>query len=244
MDIKKQGVKLIEAEDFEELSRISAEEMAECIRNKADALICVATGSSPSRAYEILADIISKEKINTDKLRILKLDEWWKVDETDLSTCEHFIQTRIIKPLNIASKNYFGFNSNAEDPKAECDRITKVISEQGPIDLCILGIGKNGHLGLNEPGTYFEPFSHVVNLDKRTRTHAMLKKTNAVINNGITIGIADILASKKILFIAAGDEKEDSFKGFMEGKVRTDLPASVLWLHPNTVCVYEHRLVK
>lgn len=243
MNTKKQGIKFIKADDFEELSRISAEKMVECVRNKADSLICVATGSSPTRAYEIFIDIINREQINIEKLRILKLDEWWKVDATDPCTCEHFIQTRIIKPLNIAPQNYIGFDSNTEDPKAECNRIAEALLEHGPIDLCILGIGKNGHLGLNEPGTYFEPFSHVAHLDEKTKTHDMLTKTKAAINNGMTIGMADILASRKVLFIAAGDEKKDSFKGFLKGQVRTDLPASILWLHSNVVCVYEGRLV-
>ncbi len=216
--------------------------MVECVLKKPDSLFCIATGSSPTRAYEIFVELVNKEQIDVQKLRILKLDEWWRVDENDPCTCENFIQRKIIKPLNISSKNYIKFNSDAPDANVECDRIAEIIHENGPIDLCILGIGKNGHLGLNEPGSYFVPFSHVIQLDKKTKTHDMLTKTNVTINYGMTIGMADIICSRKVLFIATGNEKKDSFNVFLEGKVRSDLPASILWLHPNALCVFESKL--
>jgi len=237
MNKLRQGIEFIEAKNFEELSRISAEVMVECVRKKPDSLFCLATGSSPARAYEIFLELVNKKQINIQKLHILKLDEWWRINEDDPSTCENFIQTKIIVPLNISSKNYIGFNSDTPDAKLECIKIAQIIKEQGPIDLCILGIGKNGHLGLNEPSDYFTPFSHVVELDVKTKTHEMLTKTNVTINYGMTIGMADIIASRKVLFIVAGDEKKDSFNIFLKGQIRSDLPASILWLHQNVLCL-------
>jgi galactosamine-6-phosphate isomerase len=239
-----QGLELIKAKDYEELSQISAKVMLEGIQKKPDALFCLATGSSPARAYEIFIELVNKDHINTQQLRILKLDEWWRINEHDPSTCETFIQTRIIKPLNIPSKNYIAFNSDATVAATECNRIAQLIKEQGPIDLCILGIGKNGHLGLNEPGDSLLPFCHVTKLSEKTKTHAMLTKTTTPINHGMTIGIADILASQKVLFLAAGDEKKSSFNSFLKVQIRTDLPASILWLHPNALCVYESKLLE
>ena len=243
MSTVKRGIEFVGTKDFEELSMISAEVMANCVRKKPEALFCIATGNSPNRAYEIFVELVNKEHINVQKLRILKLDEWWRVSAQDLSTCENFIQTKIIKPLNISLQNYISFDSDTPDADVECSRITKIIQEQGPIDLCILGIGKNGHLGLNEPGAFFIPFSHVVKLDKKTKTHTMLAKTDVTLNYGMTIGMADIIASRKILFLVTGEEKKDSFDIFLKGQVRTDLPASVLWLHPNTLCVYDSKMI-
>lgn len=243
MNIVKQGIEIIETKDFEELSRISADVMVECVRKKPDSLFCLATGSSPTRTYEIFVELVNKEQINIQKLRILKLDEWWRVNENDPSTCENFIQAKIIRPLNISSQNYISFNSDTQDANVECDRIAQIIQEQGPIDLCILGLGKNGHLGLNEPGGYFIPFTHVVELDEKTKTHDMLTKTNVTIDYGMTIGMADIIASQKVLFLATGDEKNVSFNVFLKGQVRSDLPASILWLHPNVLCVFESNLI-
>lgn len=242
MNILKQGIEFIETKDFEELSRISAEVMADCVRRKPDSLFCLATGSSPSRAYEIFVELVKKEKINVQNLRILKLDEWWRVNENDPCTCENFIQTRIMHPLNISPKNYISFNSDTPDANVECNRISQLIQDQGPIDLCILGIGKNGHLGLNEPGVYLTPFTHLVELNDKTKTHDMLSKTNITIEYGMTIGMADIIRSRKVLFIVAGEEKNDSFNVFLKGQIRSDLPASILWLHPNVLCVFESKL--
>lgn len=242
MSTVNQGIEFVETKSFEELSKRSAEVMIDCVIKKPEALFCIATGSSPSRAYEIFVELVDKRQINVQKLRILKLDEWWKVNAKDPSTCENFIQTKIIKPLNITSQNYISFDSETSDADAECSRISKIIHEQGPIDLCILGMGKNGHLGLNEPGGSLTPFSHVVKLDKKTKTHEMLKKTNVTINYGMTIGIADIIASQKVLFLVTGDEKNVSFNTFLKQEVRTDLPASILWLHPNALCIFDSKL--
>ena len=238
----KRGIEFIETKDFQELSQISAELMVECVRKKPDSLFCLATGSSPTRAYEIFVELVNKQHINVQKLRILKLDEWWRVKESDPSTCETFIQTKIIIPLNIPSQNYISFNSDTQDAKEECNRISMIIQEQGHIDLCILGIGKNGHLGLNEPGEYFIPFPHVVELNEKTKTHDMLTKTTTHVNYGMTIGMADIIAARKVLFLVAGGEKKDSFDEFLKGQIRSDLPASILWLHPNVLCLFESKL--
>ncbi len=242
MNKVKQGIEFIETKDYEELSRISAEVMIECLRKKPDSLFCLATGNSPARAYEIFVERVNREQINVQKLRILKLDEWWKINGNDPSTCENFIQRKIIKPLNICSQNYVGFNSDTSDANVECDRIAEIIKDNGPIDLCILGIGKNGHLGLNEPGLSFIPFTHVVQLDKKTKTHDMLTKNNVNMDYGMTIGMADIIAARKVLLIATGNDKEDSFNVFQKGEVRSDLPASILWLHPNALCVFEKNI--
>ena len=243
MNVIKQGLDLTETQDYEELSKICADVMVECVRKKPDSLFCLATGSSPTRAYQIFVDRINKEHINVQKLRILKLDEWWRIDKNDPSTCEDFIQIKIIKPLNIPAENYISFNSDAPDADVECNRIAEIIQVEGPIDLSILGIGKNGHLGLNEPDAYFIPFPHVVELDEKTKTHSMLTKTNVTINYGMTLGMADIIASRKIILLVTGSDKNKSFKVFLKAQVRSDLPASILWLHPNVLCLFESKLI-
>jgi len=244
MSNRRTGMQFIEAGNFEELSRISAEFMINCIKQKPDALFCLASGNSPTRTFEIFVERIIKEKIDVSKLKILKLDEWWRVPSADPSTCESFMQLRILKPLHIPIQNYISFDSDAPDAQVECQRIANVIGEIGPIDLCILGLGKNGHLGLNEPGPYFIPFSHVAKLDTKIKTHDMLSKTDAVIDYGMTIGMADIMTSREVLFLAAGDDKNKVYAEFLKGQVSSTLPASVLWLHSNTKCVFESQLLK
>jgi len=244
MNVIDNGIKFTETNDYKELSEISARIMLNCVKEKPDMLLCIATGTSPTLAYDIFVQTILKEKIDVTKLRIIKLDEWWKVDMNDRATCEYYVQEKIIKPLNISNENYICFNSNASDADMECKRIAKLAKEAGPIDLCILGMGKNGHLGLNEPDTCLLPFSHTVKLTEKTKTHTMLTKTSVPINYGMTLGISNIISSKMILFLATGEDKNVSFHKFMSGKVCTDLPASILWLHPDTSCVYEKKLTE
>lgn len=237
----KKGIEVVEAENYKKLSEISAEAMLECLKEKPDALFCIASGGSPTLAYKLFVEKAHKENVDVTKLRIIKLDDWFGVNGEDPCTSEAYVRKNFLEPLNIPAENYIGFNSGAEDGEKECQRINEFLKEYGPIDLCILGLGKNGHLGLNEPGGYLEPFSHIVKLDKKTKTHDMLKATKTSINYGITIGLSQIMASEKILFIVAGDEKTEAFNGFLEKKVRCSLPASILWLHPNTLCVFESR---
>lgn len=237
------GMQFFEAVNFEELSVISAGVMIDCLKQKPDALFCLASGNSPIRAYEIFVERVIKEKIDASQLRILKLDEWWGVPGTDASTCENYMQTRVIRPLEIPGKNYISFDSAAPDAEKECERIAQRIQEEGPIDLCILGLGKNGHLGLNEPGPYFIPFAHATELDAKTKTHDMLTLTGTSVDYGMTIGMADIMASVKVLFMAAGEGKKETYAEFLKARVRSELPASVLWLHPNVACVFERRLI-
>lgn len=243
MDTKQCGLEFVEAADYEELSRISAERMIECVRNKPDALLCVATGSSPLRAYELFVEYVRKEQIDVQNLHILKLDEWWKVDKRDPSTCECFIQDKLLEPLKLSPQNYIAFDSNAVDAELECIRISRLLREVGPIDLCILGLGKNGHLGLNEPGDFVKPYAHAVELTEKTKTHAMLKRTDKSIEQGMTLGMAELLGAKKVLFLVSGDGKSETFKAFLEMRVTSLVPASFLWLHSSATCVFESRVL-
>lgn len=242
MNKQKKGMQFISAAGYEELSRISAGIMIECIKQKPDALLCLATGNSPALAYDIFVEQVKKERINVRELRILKLDEWCGVPGTDPSTCESFIQENIIEPMNIKPEKYISFDSAASDADAECNRISQRIAEEGPIDLCILGLGRNGHLGLNEPACSLVPFAHAIRLEAETRMHSMLAKTDAAVEYGMTIGMAEIMASSKVLLMAAGEGKDTIFNEFSKACIRCDLPASFLWLHPDTICVYESRL--
>jgi galactosamine-6-phosphate isomerase len=231
----------IPSKDYNILSEEAAQILTDCVKNKPDALICIATGSSPTGAYKIFAKKIKEENIDVRKLRIIKLDEWLGVAPNDSSTCESYIMENIIKPLKIDKQRYIGFVSDAKDPLEECKRIDDFLDKNGPIDLCVLGLGKNGHLGLNEPAEYLSTYSHTTELDEKTKTHSMLDKTEQSVTQGITLGLAQLLASKQILFLVTGAGKAEAFDQFKEGKVCTNLPASMLWLHPNTTCIYSGR---
>jgi len=164
-------------------------------------------------------------------LRVVKLDEWLGVRAGDAATCEHFLRSRILEPLEIEAERYISFDSETADPLRECARVDGELERRGPIDLCILGLGKNGHVGLNEPGPSLRLHCHVAKLSEQTLGHAMMSSRETKPAYGLTLGIGDILHSRKIVLLVTGGGKERVIARFLDGTVTTDLPASFLWLH-------------
>jgi galactosamine-6-phosphate isomerase len=146
--------------------------------------------------------------------------------------------------LNIDPDRYFGFASNPKDPWLECKRIQDKLDKEGPVDLCILGIGLNGHLALNEPSDYLSLGCHVTQLSETSLSHIMVDEMGKKPSFGLTLGMRDILSSKMILIIIQGVQKKDIIKRFLSKKVTNLLPASYLWLHPNVVCLIEKNAVE
>jgi len=231
------SIRFIEKDSYSGVSELSALMLMDCVIRKPDALICVATGASPLGMYAGFVRMAHERALDTSRLRIIKLDEWLDIPPDSPATCEYYIRENLLNPLQIPSHHYVGFAADANRPSDECDRIDKWLDENGPIDFCVLGIGKNGHLGLNEPASSLKAYSHTAELEAKTKTHEMLGRSDYNVTRGITLGMAQILASKQILLIAAGDEKAEVFSTFKAGGIRTDIPATLLWLHQNTVCV-------
>jgi putative deaminase/isomerase len=217
--------------DYAEMSRRAAARVIAAATAKSDFLLCAPTGNSPAGLYEALIRERGKNSDLLRSLRVVKLDEWLGVPPGDPASCEHYLQSRLVGPLAIAAERYLSFDSETKDPVGECARISAELERQGPIDVCILGLGRNGHVGLNEPAASMQPHCHVAKLSAETLGHAMMSGRDAKPAFGLTLGMADILASRKILLLVTGKGKERAIARFLEATVSTDLPASFLWLH-------------
>ncbi len=123
--------------------------------------------------------------------------------------------------------------------ETECERVTNLIARKGGLDLCVLGLGKNGHLGLNEPGESLQPACHISQLDARTQQHEMLKTADRPVTRGITLGLKDILNAREVLLLVTGEGKQDATERFLTAKVSTAIPASFLWLHNYFTCMID-----
>lgn len=223
--------------DYQALSEAASEQLLALIRRKPDAVMCLATGATPLLAYQLFVQKVKVQQVDVSQTTFVKLDEWVGLSPDTPGTCEAFLQQHIIRPLGIANDHFISFAPN-ESNTQECNRVVEQIALRGGLDLCLLGIGKNGHLGLNEPGDSLKPACHIAQLDERTRQHDMLKQAATPVYQGITLGLRDILAAKEVLLLAAGDGKQEAFAKFREGKVSTRLPASFLWLHPRVTCLF------
>jgi galactosamine-6-phosphate isomerase len=149
------------------------------------------------------------------------------------ATCATYLRKLLIDPLNLSSR-YTAFESQPADPGAECARIARWLEEHGPIDLCILGLGVNGHLGFNEPARVLQPRAHVATLSPESLRHSMIENLPTKPSFGLTLGIEDILDSREIILLVSGPTKAEPLFRMLRGEVDASFPASYLRKHKNT----------
>jgi galactosamine-6-phosphate isomerase len=168
-----------------------------------------------------------------DKLRILQLDEWGGLPAVHPASCRADLNSKLIDPLAIAPSRFQAFRGDAPDAEAECQRMRRWLGRHGPIDVCVLGLGVNGHVAMNEPTPALVPHAHVAKLTASSRKHSMLAGIRSRPAYGLTLGLTEILASCKILLLVSGAAKTAILKRTLEPRVTTQLPASFLSLHPD-----------
>jgi len=219
-----------------ELNELASEYIIKDLSSRPRSLFCTATGNSPTGIYQLLAD--KKDRIDPQGLSLIKLDEWYNLPMDHPASCEYYLQQYMIRPLGVSDGNYTGFNSLAKDTAAECKRINDFLTANGPIDICVLGIGLNGHIGFNEPADYLQPHAHLATLSDTSLNHTMIKSSGVEVKYGFTLGVADILQSKKIILPVFGKNKKEIMEQLFEAKISSQLPASVLGLHPDVTVFY------
>ncbi len=224
------------------LSKYASKMILQALRAKPSSLVCIATGYSPKHTYQLFADYEKAHPGYLNRMKIIQLDEWIGLPQTHPSSCTYFIQKQLVTPLKISHENVFLFDGASAFPEDECQRADRFLDEFGPIDICILGIGQNGHLGFNEPAGSFTTRTHVVSLQPETRNHQMVKSLDSRPTIGISLGIGDILKSKQIILIITGKKKKTALKRLREKKITPNFPASVLWQHPNAICLVDGEL--
>ncbi|MFC5623822.1 6-phosphogluconolactonase [Algoriphagus winogradskyi] len=236
-------MKLHNCKNYQEMSQLGAELVHAEVEINPDLLFCAASGNSPAGLYELMVEKQLDSPGFFDWMNVIKLDEWVGLPKDSTFTSEYDIQEKLVKKLGIKDDRYFSFDVETDDPESECDRIQDKIVEFTGIDICILGIGINGHIALNEPGDYLQPDCHVANLHPVTLASGMIEKVGIPLTQGMTMGIGNIMASKMVILFITGKGKKQALDLLMEGKIRTDLPASVLWLHPNAHVIVDRKSV-
>ena len=229
--------------NFVEMSRKGFQIVKKEIDLQPDLLFCVASGGSPSGLYSEMA---GHQKLNPDfcsRLRVVKLDEWGGLEPGSTFTSEFDVQRKFILPLGISPDRYVTIDPFAADPAAACAEIKTKIRSYGPVDVCILGIGVNGHIALNEPAEVLQPGYHISQLAKTTLNHGMIKALNQPPTFGMTMGVGEILSSKRIILFISGSAKKDAFEQLLKEQVTTQFPASLLWLHPNVDVIVDQSSV-
>ena len=227
----------IEAPDYEALSNACAAAMLDCVSAKPDAVICLATGHSPRGAYRAFVRSALESHLDLSRVLFVKLDEWIGLPPEDPATCEYFLRQEILDPLGTLPENYLAFQCDTPDPQAECSRIAAELERRGPLDLVILGVGKNGHIGLNEPAEDLEPDPHIATLAPSTRDHPMLLAAVRQPTQGMTLGVGDIFAANKVVLLITGSGKGEALAAFRTNTPSTLWPVTLLQLHPNLLAI-------
>ncbi len=219
------------------LDESAAARVAEEVAAKPNLLMCTATGSSPMGLYRRLDHWQRQQPGLFGEIRIIKLDEWLGMPDSSAGTCEQYLKKWLVKPLRITPDRFISFSSDPPVPVEEAGRIQSYLIRHGPIDLSILGLGRNGHLGLNEPGPALQPDCHVATLSPESRQHEMVTHLGMVPERGLTLGMRHLLNSRHIILIVAGSGKQKALKTLESGRITTLCPASFLWLHPRVDCL-------
>jgi glucosamine-6-phosphate deaminase len=215
----------------ESLGRI----IIDLVRRLPEAVIGPPTGRTPLALYAELARATEQEAIDWSGVRTFNLDEFVGLGADDAGSYRHFMQHRLFRHIGLPAANVGFLDGRAPDLDAECERYERAIHAAGGMDLLVLGIGENGHIGFNEPAESLAARTHRVRLVERTRAANALwfgGDLSLVPHEALTMGMATILSARAIVLIATGETKVDAVSAMLYGGVTTRVPASFLQLHP------------
>ena len=233
-------MKFITVDSYEKLSRQAANIISAQVIIKPDSVLGLATGSSPLGNYKQLIEWYNKGDIDFSGVTSVNLDEYVGLDGNNDQSYRYFMNKNFFEHINIDLGNTFVPNGCAVDLAGEGKRYDEHISELGGIDLQLLGIGLDGHIGFNEPDKYFVKSTHVVDLHESTikANSRFFANIDDVPKKAITMGMVSIMQAKKILLIASGKAKRDILEKAFYGPITPEIPASILQLHPDITVIY------
>ncbi len=230
-------MKIYVSEDYKDMSRKAANIVSAHVILNPACVLGLATGSTPIGMYKQLIDWYNKGDLDFSQVKSVNLDEYVGLAPTHDQSYRYFMQTNLFDHVNIDPANTNVPNGLASDPEAECERYNQVIRSMGGIDVQVLGMGHNGHIGFNEPGHAFELETHVVNLTERTieANARFFASKDEVPKRAITMGIKSIMQARQILVVVSGEDKAEIVKKAFYGPVVPEVPASILQMHANVV---------
>ena len=231
---------VIITENYEEMSKKAAEILINVVKNNPNAVLGLATGSSPIGTYENMAKDHRENGTSYKNVKSVNLDEYVGLTADHDQSYAYFMRTNLFDKIDIDLKNTNLPNGVAPDLAKECDRYNALLNELKP-DVQVLGLGSNGHIGFNEPGTPLCSVTHRVDLTENTikDNSRLFASIDEVPRQALSMGVKNIMQAKSILMVVSGKNKAKAVKGMIKGEVTPDLPASVLQLHPFVTIVLD-----
>lgn len=232
-------VQIIKARDYEDMSVKAAAYVLRHLKQNPAINIGFATGGTPVGLYEQLVEDHKKNQTSYQEVTSFNLDEYIGLSYDHPKSYHTYMREQLFEHIDIRDERVFIPESNIKEPEVACAAYEDALYSHGGIDIQILGIGSNGHIGFNEPGTDFQSTTHIVKLEETTR------KANArffnilaeVPTHAITMGIASIMRSKEILLLISGQSKKDALHHLLHGEETEAVPASILKRHPRVTVI-------
>jgi len=216
-------------QDYATLSRHAAKIIADELRRKPDLVLGLAAGNTPLGTYQELVRMHREEDLDFSRTTVFNLDEYGGLDRTSAQSFHDFLHLNFVNLIHIPKSNVHFLSYPSLSVDSYCEQFERKIREAGGIDLQILGIGQNGHIAFNEPGSSIASRTRVVTLEPGNDTRSL--------NTAITMGVATILESRRILLLASGRQKAEVIANALEGPVTEEIPASFLQEHRDVVVI-------
>jgi len=227
-------MQIIIADTYEDLSKLAADSVTKLMQQVKNPLICTASGDSPAGVYKELLKKVSAKDVNVSDWYFVSLDEWAGMNENDEGSCRFHLDSQLFNPLYVPAERICFFDGRANDLEKDCLQIENFITNHGGITAAIVGLGMNGHVGMNEPGTSPELYSHIAEIDTETqKVGQKYFKEQQHLSHGLTLGIASLMKARHIILLVNGAKKAQIVQKVLEGEISESLPASLLRKHPD-----------
>ena len=226
--------------DYSELSMAAAMQIINCVKNKPTAVLCFATGDTPKLAYQNVGEIAKQHNVDFTKCFFIGLDEWFGIPPANTGSCNYFLHHYLFAPLAINSSQVYLFDAMTMNEEVECEKMNKLIEEKAGIDLMLVGVGINGHVGFNEPGAEIDSGAHIAQLEEITKSVGQKYFNEEVsINKGMTLGLKQVMNAGTLIMMANGNKKAPVVRRILNENISTDFPASLIRQHNNSLLMVD-----
>lgn len=232
-------MKIYKVKNYDELSRKAANIIAAQITLKPDSVLGLATGSSPVGLYKNLVSMYENGELDFSQITTVNLDEYKGLDGTNDQSYRYFMNENLLTKVNVPMERTFVPDGTIEDATVACAAYDEILNSVGTVDIQLLGLGHDGHLGFNEPDDHFEDGTHCVQLTETTiqANKRFFEKEEDVPRQAYTMGIGGIMRAKMLLVVVSGEDKADILNKVLTAPVSPQIPGTILRFHPNVILV-------
>ena len=232
-------MEIIVVKNYQEMSSCAAKYFAKVISDKPDCVLGLATGDTPIGMYDCLAEEYRQGKLDFSRVRSVNLDEYYPITPDNNQSYRYFMNEKLFDRVNIRKDATMVPDGTAKDVESACRAYENAIDALGGIDIQVLGIGRNGHIGFNEPAKELIPFTHLTELTESTieANARFFEDETQVPRHALTMGIQSVFKARKIILLASGANKAEAVCAMLKGNISTNCPPSLLCLHPDVTLI-------